>query len=37
MGKKNGYMDMYNWFPLLYTWNEYNIVSQPYLNETFNK
>ena len=25
--KKNGYMYMYNWFPLLYTWNQHKIVT----------
>ena len=30
MGKEDGYMCLYNWFTLLYPWNEYTIVSQLY-------
>ena len=26
---------MYNWFTMLYTWNEYNIVTQLYSNDNF--
>ena len=33
MGKKNGYIYMYDWSALLYTWNQYNIVSQLYSNK----
>ena len=33
MGKKNGYMYMYNWFTLLYTWNKYNFVNQLYASK----
>jgi len=28
-------MYMYNWFTLLYTWNEHNIVNQLYSNKIF--
>ena len=33
MGKKNGYIYMYDWFTLLYTWNKYDIISQLYSNK----
>ena len=32
MGEKNGYIYMYDWFTLLYTWNEY-IVNELYFNK----
>ena len=28
-------MCVYNWFTLLYTWNEHNIVDQLYSNKNF--
>ena len=30
-------MYMYNWFTLLYTWNEHNIVNQLYFNKNLKK
>ena len=35
--KRVGYMYMYNWFTLLYTWNRQNIVNQLYSNKIFLK
>ena len=34
---KSEYMYMYNWYTLLYTWYQHNIVNQLYSNKNFNK
>ena len=31
----NEYMYMYNWFTLLYSWNEHNILNQQYSSKSF--
>ena len=33
IGKKNGYIYMYNWFNLLYTWNLYNIITKSTIHQ----
>ena len=35
--KKTGYRYMYDWFTLLYTWNEHSVVNQLYSNKNFLK
>ena len=32
---ENGYMYVYDWIPLLFTWNYYNIVSRLYPNTKY--